>query len=221
MTPISPANEDSDLVQKTLNWIIDIGINGIGTLPSAEDVATDHLSKSASVEDAISSVIKWRTAYATGTGFLTGLGGIATAPVTIPAGLAASYVLGANLAASIACLRGYDVHSDQVKTAVLLCLVGEVGEGMLKIAGIEAGKKLSRHFIMQKIPKEALKAINKRIGITLVTKTGEKGAIRLIKLVPVAGGIIGGAFDGTFVNSCGKLAKATFPVTATKTSDEV
>jgi hypothetical protein len=200
MTSISPANEDSDLIQKTLNWIINVGINGVGTLPSAEEVATDHLSKSASVEDAINSIIKWRTAYATGTGFLTGLGGIATAPVTIPVGLAASYVLGANLAASIAYLRGYDIQSDQVKTAVLLCLVGEVGEGMLKLAGIEVGKKLTRHFIMQKIPKEALSAIN--------------------KLVPVAGGIIGGAFDGTFVNSCGKLAKATFPIASTKISEE-
>jgi hypothetical protein len=214
MTSISSENEENGLVQKTLNWIMDVGINGIGTLPSAEDVANDHLSKSASTEDAINSVIKWRTAHATGTGFVTGLGGIATAPVTIPAGLAASYVLGANLAASIACLRGYDVHSDQVRTAVLLCLVGEVGEGMLKLASIEVGKKLSRHLIMQKIPKEALKEINKRIGIKLVTKTGEKGAIRLIKLVPVAGGIIGGAFDGTFVHSCGKFAKATFPATS-------
>jgi EcsC protein family len=182
-------------------------------LPSAEDVAMDHLSKSSSVEDAINSVIKWRTAHASATGFLTGLGGIATAPITIPAGLAASYVLGANLAASIACLRGYDIHSDQVRTAILLCLVGEVGEGILKIAGIEAGKKLTRHFVMQKIPKEILSAINRRVGVKLVTKASEKGAIRLIQLVPIAGGLIGGAFDGTFVNSCGKFAKSTFSAT--------
>ena len=73
---------------------------------------------------------------------LTGLGGITTAPVTIPTRLAESYVLGENLAASITCLQGYNIHSDEVKPAFLLCLVGEVGEDILKIAGITAGKKI-------------------------------------------------------------------------------
>ena len=98
-------DDNSNLIQTTLEWIADAGINGFGVLPSARQIAEDHLSKAASVEDAINSVIAWRTTYAAGTGFITGLGGIAAMPITIPAGLAASYALGANTAAAVAYLR--------------------------------------------------------------------------------------------------------------------
>jgi EcsC protein family len=221
MNQPSPENKDNAAIQKTLNWIMEAGINGLGALPSAEAVAEDHLSKSANAEAAINSVIRWRTGYATGTGFLTGLGGIATAPITIPASLAASYTLGANLVASIACLRGYDIHADQVRTAILLCLVGEVGESALKFTGIAVGQKFSKHFIMHKISGPALKAINHRVGFALFSKAGQKGAINLSRFVPIAGGIIGGAFDGVFVHSCGKFAKAMFPVQIDKAPDEI
>jgi len=81
-------DDNSNLIQSILQWIADAGINGLGFLPPAEKVAVDHLSKADSVEDAIDSIIAWRATYAVGTGFVTGLGGIAVMPVTIPAGLA-------------------------------------------------------------------------------------------------------------------------------------
>lgn len=112
-------NDDINLVQTTLEWIADAGINGLGLLPSAEEVAKDHLKDAASVEDAINSIIAWRTTYAIGTGFITGLGGIAAMPITIPSGLAASYAIAANTAAAIAYLRGYDIHSDKVRVVIL------------------------------------------------------------------------------------------------------
>ncbi len=106
MVSTTGKDHTSNLVQTTLQWIADAGINGLGVLPSAEQVAADHLSKAASVEDAINSVIAWRTTYAAGTGFISGLGGVMAMPLTIPAGLAASYALGANTAATVAYLRG-------------------------------------------------------------------------------------------------------------------
>ena len=202
-------NADSNLVQTTLEWIVDAGINGLGILPSAEEVAKDHLNDAASVEDAINSIIAWRTTYAVGTGFLTGLGGIAAMPITIPSGLAASYAISANTAAAIAYLRGYDIHSDQVRTTILLCLLGEAGEEILKTAGIAIGTKVFQNLIKQ-IPGKVLIEINKKIGFRLITKAGEKGVINLMKLVPLVGGIVGGTFDGMFVNTCGKSANKIF-----------
>ena len=206
MVSHSNSGKRDNLVQSTLEWIADVGIKGMGVLPSAEAVAADHLSKTASVEDAINSVIAWRTAYAAGTGFTSGLGGIATMPMTIPAGLAASYALGANTAAAVAHLRGYNVHSDQVRTMVLLCLIGETGESILKTAGITVGTKLCQNVIKQ-IPGKVLIEINKKIGFRLITKAGEKGVVNLMKMVPLVGGVVGGTFDSVFVNSCGKTAK--------------
>lgn len=209
MVSVNTANNNTNQIQKTLQWIADAGINGLGVLPSAKQVAKDHSSKTANVEDAINSVIAWRTTYAAGTGFISGLGGIAAMPITIPAGLAASYALAANTAAAIAYLRGYDIHSEQVKTIILLCLIGEAGEEILKSAGIVIGTKVCQNLIKQ-IPGKVLIEINKKIGFRLITKAGEKGAVNLMKMVPLVGGVVGGTFDSLFVNSCGKTAKKFF-----------
>lgn len=205
----SVGSDDSDFVQRILKWILDVGIDGFGFLPRAEKVAADHLKSTTNVEDAIESIITWRTAQAASTGFVTGLGGLATMPITIPAGLAACYALGANTAAAIAHLRGYDIHSEQVRTIVLLCLIGEAGEQILKAAGIKIGNKLFEKLLSQ-IPGKVLIEINKKVGFRLITKAGEKGVVNIMKMVPLAGGIIGGTFDGWFVNSCGQIAKKVF-----------
>jgi EcsC protein family len=209
MVSTGTSDDDKNLVRRTLEWIADAGINGLGVLPSAEAVAADHLSKAASVEDAINSVIAWRTTYAAGTGFITGLGGIVAMPITIPAGLATSYALGANTAAAIAHLRGYDIHSEQVRTMVLLCLIGEAGEEILKNAGIAIGTKLCQNLI-KKMPGKVLIEINKKIGFRLIAKAGEKSVITLTKMVPLVGGFVGGTFDSLFVKSCGHAAKKLF-----------
>lgn len=209
MVATSAKGDQNNLVRSTLEWIADVGINGLGVLPSAEEVAAEHLSQASSVKEAINSVIAWRTTYAVGTGFVTGLGGIVAMPVTIPASLAASYALGANTAAAVAHLRGYDVHSEQVRTMILLCLIGEAGEEILKTAGITVGTKLCQNLIKQ-IPGKVLIEINKKVGFRLITKAGEKGVINLMKMVPLVGGVVGGTFDGVFVNSCGQTAKRLF-----------
>ncbi len=209
MISSTESKDKSNPVQATLEWIADVGINGLGILPSAEQVAEKYLSESGSVNDAINSLIAWRTTHAVGSGFITGLGGIAAMPITIPAGLAASYALGANTAAAVAYLRGYDIHSEQVRTMVLLCLIGEAGEKILKTAGIAIGTKVCQNLI-KRIPSKVLIEINKKIGFRLITKAGERGVINLVKMLPLVGGVIGGAFDGIFVNSCGKTAKTVF-----------
>lgn len=210
MVSTQPKKENSSLVKATLDWIADTGINGIGILKPAEELAADYVRTSASTEDAINSLIAWRTAHAAGTGFITGLGGIAAMPVAIPAGLAASYALGANTAAAIAHLRGYNIHSEQVRTMILLSLIGEAAEGVLKNAGIAVGHNLCKNMIKQ-ISGRSLREINKRVGFRLVTKAGEKGVVNLAKMVPLVGGFVGGTFDGMFIQGCGKAAKRLFP----------
>ncbi len=205
-----PNEDKNDPARKIIEWIINIGINGTGFMPSAEQVSKDYRSKSASVEDAINSLIAWNTAYAAATGFVTGLGGIATLPIAIPADLIASYAIAASTVSSIAHLRGYDIQSEQVKTVVLLCLIGEAGEKILQRAGIEAGNKFAQN-VIKKIPNKVLKEINKKVGFQLVKKGGGNSVIKLTKIVPLVGGAVGATFDAAYINSCGKFAKTVFP----------
>jgi hypothetical protein len=209
MADASPNGDDSSLVKKTLDWIAEAGINGLGVLPSAKKVADDHLRNTGDPESAIDSIIMWRTTYAAGTGFVSGVGGIAVMPVTIPAALLASYALAANTAAAIVYLRGYDIHSEQARTMILLCLIGESGEQILKNAGIAIGTKLTKNLIQQ-IPGKVLIEINKRIGFRLVTKAGAKGVVNVAKMVPLVGGVVGAGFDSFFVNACGRVSKKVF-----------
>jgi hypothetical protein len=204
-------DDENGMIQTTLDWIVESGVNGLfGVFPSAEKVAADHLKGTENVEDAINSIIAWSTAYSAGSGFVTGLGGIATLPITLPVGMVASYAVGANAAAAIAYLRGYDLQSEQVKTFILMSLLGDAAIEVLEQAGIKIGTKVLQNLIKQ-IPGKVLMEINKKVGFKLITKAGEKGAVNLMKCVPLIGGVIGGTFDGMFTNACGHAAKAVFP----------
>lgn len=204
---------DDSLVAKLIDWIIDVGVNGFGVLPAAEKVAEHHRRMCSTEEEAIDSVIAWRTAHAAGTGFVTGLGGLVTLPISIPTGLASSYALAANTSAAIAILRGYDIESDQARTFILLSLIGDASVEVLRTVGINIGAKIAKNFINQ-VPGKILIEINKKVGFRLITKAGEKGVVNLMKLVPLVGGVIGAGFDSTFVNCCGKTAKKLFRPTS-------
>jgi len=87
-------------------------------------------------------------------------------------------MLGARMPAGIAYLRGYDVDSEEVRSAVLISLLSGGGTEMLKLAGVEVGKKTTAAAI-QRIPGRILIEINKNLGNRLITKAGEKGVINL------------------------------------------
>ena len=164
LTPlrITP-DPDESAVSKLLNWLVDVGINGFGFLPSAQDVAEKYLAKSNSREDAINAIINRRCFQAAGTGFVTGLGGMAVLPLALPASLATSYALAANSIAAIAYLRGYDIDSGRVRSMVLLCLLGRSAERVLKTAGVQVTKKLTQQAV-KAIPNRVLVEVNRRVG---------------------------------------------------------
>lgn len=203
--------DDDQKGLKLVQWLHKVTIDGGGFLPSAVDFSNSQRSKSTTDEEAINAMIRWRTVYAAGCGFVTGVGGIAALPVTIPASIAASYALSANLVAAIAHRRGYDPEAEEVRTMILCCLLGEAGKDLLKKTVTQIGQKSFQKAIY-KIPRHILLSINRTVGYRLIAKTGEKSVISLTKLVPILGGIIGGTFDGVYINTCGQIAKDMFPV---------
>ena len=106
-------------------------------------------------------------------------------------------------------IAGFDLKSDRVRTFVVACLVGDAIKDVLKAAGMKVGTGLTKS-LLNKIPGKVLIEINKRVGFRLITKAGEKGAINLMKGVPVVGGVVGGAFDAAACRIVGKNAKRLF-----------
>ncbi|MGX9135792.1 EcsC family protein [Rummeliibacillus sp. JY-2-4R] len=196
-------------LDKLLDWAYEKSINGIPGTNTAYELAENFIVKHDSTDDAINSLIRWQNTKSATSGFLTGLGGLITLPVAIPANIASVTYVQIKMIAAIAHIRGYDLKDDQVKTFVFVCLTGQSASDILKQAGIKAGTELTKQAI-KKIPGEIIKSINKAVGFRLVTKFGEKGVVNLGKAIPLVGGLIGGTVDGIGTRIIGKTAKNVF-----------
>lgn len=161
---------------------------------SIEIVANDYLRKSKTTDEAVHKFINGQITKCTTSGFLTGLGGLITLPIAVPANVTSVLYVQMRMIAGIAYMGGYNINSDQVQTLVYACLAGIFVGQILKQAGKQFGMKLSVAMI-KKIPGAVLKNINQKVGFRFLTKFGQKGIINLGKGVPWVGGIISGGFD--------------------------
>jgi len=199
-----------EAIMNALDWSYDKAINGgIPGMDTALELADSYLQKSGTLDEQVKSLIYWQNTKSATSGFLTGLGGVITLPVAIPANITSVIFVQVRMAAAIAYMGGYDLEDDQVKSFVYVCLAGNGAKDILKNAGIQIGKKLAVSGI-KKIPFAVIKKINQAVGFRLLTKFGEKGVINLGKMVPLAGGIIGGTVDAVTTNAIGHVAYNLF-----------
>ncbi|HRW17926.1 MAG TPA: EcsC family protein [Dermatophilaceae bacterium] len=200
----------TDLVER----LLDAGIDGRGPFDSAADVARKARDGSSSDEAAIDAIVRKHLATAAAGGFVTGLGGFITMPIALPVNVVEFYLVATRMVAAIAQLRGYDLAQPQIRTAVLLTLVGADADDLLKkagvVGGLGAGGRIT-NLAVQRLPGPALMVINKAIGFRLVSRAGRGVLSRLGKGVPFAGGIIGAGLDGYLIKRIGDNAKAEFP----------
>lgn len=210
---------DPNTLMKALDPLYDKALDGIPGFASVEEMAKDYLRGSESIEERINTLIRYQVAKASTSGFLTGLGGVLTLPVMIPANLSSVMYVQLRMVAAIAYMCGYDIRDDRVKTLCYVCLSGNAAKDILKGVGITAGTKLTEQAI-KRLSFEAIKKINQAIGFRLVTKFGQTGVVNLGKAIPLAGGVIGGTFDGAATHAAGKVAKNLFLTNAETPSSE-
>ncbi|QFZ17503.1 EcsC family protein [Saccharothrix syringae] len=200
----------SRVQQNAVDHLLRVGINGFGPFKGAEQMALEALDKGLTRQEAVKHLIRTHVAAAGVQGFATNVGGLITLPVALPANLTAAYLVQTHLIASIAAVHGHDLESEDVQTAILVCLLGNAGTEVLKKAGIKAGAKLTMNLI-RKIPEQLIREINKRIGFTLLAKYGTtKATVTLAKGVPLVGGVIGGTFDAVTTRAVGAFAARFF-----------
>ena len=197
---------DQGSLMKGLEWAYDQAVEGTPLfLASAEDLGNEYREAYTAGTDSLEAcarrLVLWQVTKAGASGFLSGLGGVLTLPVTIPANLASVLYVKIRMIAAIAHLGGHDLRSDQVRTLCYACMCGSATTGVIKDVGIKFGAKLAEEAI-KRISGRTLTHINQKVGFRFVTKFGEKGLINLGKVIPLAGGIVGGAFDAP----CGDVA---------------
>ncbi len=203
--------EEESKVLQVANWLTENAVGGFGPLSGADDLALEYLNDSSyeNNDKRVESLINWETTKNFSTGFITGLGGFVTLPVTIPASLGASWILQMRMAAAIARIYGHDLKEDRVRTLLLCIIIGQDIKEVCKQVGIKVAQNLT-YVAIRKLPVEMLKRINRAVATQLVTKAGAKGLINLTKLVPVVGGVVGGTFDAVTCRITAKAAQRAF-----------
>lgn len=196
-------------IMQALDWAYEKAVNGVSGLDSASELAESYMNKGGTLTDQSNSLIRWQNTKAGTSGFITGLGGIITMPVTIPANITSVLYVQIRMIAAIAHIGGHDLNDDRVKSLVYACLAGNAAKDILKDIGIVVGTKLTTNAI-KNISGKTIIAINKKVGFRLLTKFGEKGVINLGKAVPIIGGVIGATFDSIGTNVVGNVARDTF-----------
>jgi len=186
---------DEKKVIKLLDSLYDKALEGIPKISeSVDEIVDDYMSKYDTPEEATKHLIRYQIAKCGTSGFLTGLGGLITLPIAVPANITSVLYVQLRMVAAIAKIGGYDIRSDQVQTLAYACLTGSAMTDILKGTGIKFGEKLAITGI-KRIPTAVLVKINQKVGFRFLTKFGEKGLVNIVKVVPVVGGVIGGGID--------------------------
>lgn len=196
---------------KVLNNIYNLAVTGNGSFgDSIQELADEYVEKYGRTEKAIDKMVSNQRLKCTATGFVTGLGGLVTLPITIPADIASSLYIEIRMIAAVAAIRGYDINSDEVKTLVYLCIVGNSVGDVLKQAGIKSLTNYSAKVLIPKISKAVAAKVAENVGNKLLLKTSTKVLPKLGKMVPVIGGVVSGAYNYAEVSAFAKVARNRF-----------
>jgi len=204
----------SGAVTGLVEQLLDLGIDGKGPFDSAQKVADVKRAERPDAENAVDAVVQAHLKLAAAGGFVTGLGGFITLPVALPVNVVEFYVVATRTVAAIASLRGYDIKQPEIRSAVLLTLVGADADDLLKKAGVMSTGRLS-NLAAQRLPGPALMVVNKAVGFRLLSTAGKKTLARFGKGVPVIGGVVGAGLDTYLLKRIADHARHEFPPRAT------
>lgn len=207
--------EDTDEASRASRlsaFLLEKGLEGAGPLSGARDLADEYLIDTgyANHEERVAALVRWETRKNFTTGFLTGLGGIVTFPVSIPAALGASWLIQARMSGAIAAIYGHDLDAERVRTGVLLSLAGDVAREAMKDLGIGGSEGGLTRRALEQVPGRVLVEINKRIGARLLASASQRVLLRFPRAVPVVGGVVGGTLDAVVCRMVGRTAQKMF-----------
>ena len=179
-------------------------------------------------------LVAWQSAANFGSGFVAGLGGLVTLPLTIPAQLAATTFTSLRLAFAIAILAGKSpLHPSVAARAITSALGGVVEESdgeMANACGVEAadrsaavagggsGVQEATQYAALRGSGTALQGAAWKLTRIAATRLAQRGAQRgasmaVTRAVPIIGGVIGGTVDSVMTTNAGHRAmRAFFPL---------
>ena len=190
--------------------LMDVGIDGRGPFRSAQSVTDFALAEHREVEPAIDAMVRSHLRLGAASGFVTSLGGFVALPVALPANVLGFYLVATRMVAGIASSRGHDIGRPEVRSAVLLALVGADAYDLLTKASDAGGGQLV-NLAAQRLPGPVLMAVRKGVMFRLRYRIGKKSRPRFGKAVPLAGGLVGAGLDAYLLKRIADHARLEFP----------
>lgn len=184
-------------------------LDGLPALGTPQELAASVRQSGGSPEEQVERLVRRHIALSSATGFVTGLGGWLTLPITLPADLVGVATLQLHMAASVAALAGHDPTLPVNRERVMSCLVGATPADE------------ARDVSQETIDRTALKVAERGLNFVLSnagqmlswgTQKVVEGQIKrkLIRGIPVIGGVIGAVSDGFVTVQVGRAARDTF-----------
>lgn len=201
-------------VTRMFERLMDVGIDGRGRFDSAQKIADVAMAGHSDAERAIDAIVRSHLKLAVAGGFVTGLGGFLVMPIALPANVLEFYLVATRMVAGIASTRGYDIRQPEVRSAVLLALVGADADDLLRklspLPGASTGWLAG--LAVQRLPGPVLLAVNKGAGFRVLGQLGKKSLTRFGRVVPLAGGIVGAGVDAYLLKRIADYARDEFPI---------
>ncbi len=196
-----------ELTSSFVHEALSRAIHGVGPLPPAASAAEAQLREQhGDVERAVHEVIENHVRYAGGQGFLTNIGGLATAALTIPANITGLALIQCRLVAGIAHLRGYDLDDPRVRNAILAVILGEDDVQKLVKKKLIPAPPMAIATAPAHDP-HLDKVMAAEVTSELLTKVaGKRVATTVGRRVPVVGGIVGASADAYATWQVGRYA---------------
>jgi len=188
--------------QAIAGWLYDKAVSGIADIESAEMLAKRYLDDAkGDVALAARNLIQWESIKAGSSGFLSGIGGVVALPVTLPLNVTSVLFIQTRLVAALACLGQHRLSDERIRALAGLCLCGNAAKALLQDLTLQAVDRWSAA-VIQRVTEKTL--------ALLATRAGLVSAEGLVRLIPLAGGVVSGAVDMTSTRTIGHIASATF-----------
>ncbi|HEX9951665.1 MAG TPA: EcsC family protein [Rubricoccaceae bacterium] len=183
-------------------------LDGLPGLPPPAVLAAEVRLTEGDFDDHFDRLVRRHIALTTAAGFASGLGGWLTLPVVLPANLAGVALVQLHMVASVAALAGHDPAAPHVREQVLGCLIGIAPQDPARDADAETMDRVGL-----KLAEKGLKLVvsgalrTARWGAEKVAGTVQS---RVLRGIPLVGGVIGAVSDGYVTMQVARAARDTF-----------
>lgn len=154
------------------------------------------------------SYIRSNAQIAAAQGFVTGLGGFITLPVTVPADTVGFLVWLIRASSGAMYSYGFESETEEGAVQLRLGLLASTGVSQVTVAGSNVlvsslAKQVMTRPYRDAVVRATIRAIAKKVGVTLTHR-------HFAKAVPLLGGVINGSVNGGLVYGFGRRAQSHY-----------